>query len=152
MKLSERLNIIIQAITLSQKNGGLDLNDAVKAKNAIDVIYSGVLNTSLVSAINTLIEIIISSQNKGIYSLKDAHMIYVAIEGIENELQNEVNRLNEEMRIKESQKHQVLKQQTSRIVQQQNNIEESTQNTNSVNQERIITVPPKKIISKDLHK
>lgn len=152
MKLSERLNIIIQAITLSQKNGGLDLNDAVKAKNAIDVIYSGVLNTSLVSAINTLIEIIISSQNKGIYSLKDAHMIYVAIEGIENELQNEVNRLNEEMRIKESQKHQALKQQTSKIVQRQNNIEESTQNTNSVNQEGIIIVPPKKITSKNIQK
>lgn len=94
MKLTERLNVLIQATTLSQKSGSLTLDDAVKAKTAIDIISSGTLNQNYPSAINTLIEIAVSSQKKGVYSLKDAYMIYIAIEGIENELQNEVNRLN----------------------------------------------------------
>lgn len=94
MKLTERLNVLIQAATLSQKNGILTLDDAVKAKSAIDVISSGVLNQNFTSAINILIEMAVSSQKKGAYSLKDAYMIYLAIEGIEGELQNEVNRMN----------------------------------------------------------
>lgn len=94
MKLTERLNVLIQATTLSQKSGSLTLDDAVKAKTAIDIISSGTISQNYPSAINTLIEIAVSSQKKGVYSLKDAYMIYIAIEGIENELQNEVNRLN----------------------------------------------------------
>lgn len=101
MKLSERLNVLIQAIALSQKSGILTLDDAVKAKSAIDIISTGTLNQIYVSAINALIEIIVSSQKKGIYSLKDAYMIYLAINGIEDELQNEANKINEEMKIKE---------------------------------------------------
>lgn len=155
MNLSERLNVLIQAITLSQKNGGLDLNAAVSAKYAIDVISSGVLNETFTSAINTLIEIIVSSQKKGIYSLKDAHMIYVAIEGIENELQNEVNRLNEKMRIKEYQQPQVLNKPVQQIAKQQQEkpvvkpiqIQETNMNTESTidnkqQEEGIIIVPP----------
>ena len=34
------------------------------------------------------------SQKKGVYSLKDAYMIYLAVEGIEKELQNEINKIN----------------------------------------------------------
>ena len=94
MKLTERLNVLIQAATLSQKSGVLTLDDAVKTKSAIDVISSGVLNQNFTSAINILIEMAVSSQKKGAYSLKDAYMIYLAIEGIEGELQNEVNRMN----------------------------------------------------------
>ena len=101
MKLSERLNVLIQAIALSQKSGILTLDDAVKAKSAIDIISTGTLNQIYVSAINALIEIIVSSQKKGIYSLKDAYMIYLAINGIEDELQNEANKINEGMKIKE---------------------------------------------------
>lgn len=151
MNLSERLNVLIQAITLSQKNGGLDLNAAVSAKYAIDVISSGVLNETFASAINTLIEIIVSSQKKGIYSLKDAHMIYVAIEGIENELQNEINRLNEKMRTKEYQQPQVLNkpiQQPEKPVVQHIQIQETNMNTESTidntqqEGEGIIIVPP----------
>ena len=157
MNLSERLNVLIQAITLSQKNGGLDLNAAVSAKYAIDVISSGVLNETFISSINTLIEIIISSQKKGIYSLKDAHMIYAAIEGIENELQNEVNRINEKMRIKEYQQPQVLNKPVQQIAKQQPekqvvqpiqiqetnmNTESTINNTQQVEREGIIIVPP----------
>ena len=94
MKLTERLNILIQAITLSQKSGGLTLDEAVKAKSAIDIISSGKLNQNFTSAVNLLIEIAISSQKKGVYTLKDAHMLYIAIEGIEVEFQNEINKIN----------------------------------------------------------
>ena len=94
MKLTERLNVLIQATTLSQKSGSLTLDEAVKAKSAIDIISSGELNQNFTAALNTLIEIAVSSQKKGAYSLKDAYMIYVAIDGIEIELQNEVNRIN----------------------------------------------------------
>lgn len=94
MKLTERLNVLIQATTLSQKSGSLTLDEAVKAKSAIDIISSGELNQNFTAALNTLIEIAVSSQKKGAYSLKDAYMIYVAIDGIEIELQNEVNRVN----------------------------------------------------------
>ena len=103
MKLTERLNVLIQAISLSQKNGILTLDEAVKAKSAIDIISSGELNQKFTSAINMLIELAIESQKKGAYSLKDAHMIYLAIEGIEGELQNEVSRINEEVRARKPQ-------------------------------------------------
>ena len=93
MKLTERLNVLIQATTLSQKNGGLTLDEAVNAKSSIDVISSGEINQKFTSAINVLIEIAVSSQKKGIYSLKDAYMIYLAIEGIDNEIRSEINRL-----------------------------------------------------------
>lgn len=94
MKLTERLNVLIQATTLSQKSGILTLDNAVKAKTAIDIITSGNINQDFASAMNFLIEIAISSQKKGVFSLKDAHMIYLAVEGIENEFKNEVNKMN----------------------------------------------------------
>lgn len=130
MKLSERLNVLIQAITLSQKSGILTLDDAVKAKSAIDIITTGTLNQIYVSAINALIEIIVSSQKKGIYSLKDAYMIYLAINGIEDELQNEANKINEEMKIKEIDQTQ-------------------THLSNNDSAETIINVAPKVLKKKD---
>lgn len=96
MELTKRLNILIQAVILSQKKGILTLEDAVKAKNAIDIISIGEMNQNFTSAINILIEIIVSSQKKGIYSLKDAYMIYLAIYDIEDKLQNKVNKINTE--------------------------------------------------------
>ena len=129
MKLTERLNVLIQATALSQKSGALSLDEAVKAKSAIDIVSAGTLTQNFATAINVLIELVVSSQKKGVYSLKDAYMIYLAVEGIEGELQNEVNRINEEMRIKESQKPVVLKQ----------------VNQEQPNGENIITIPPKKL-------
>lgn len=117
MKLSERLNVLIQATSLSQKSGILTLDDAVKAKTAIDIISSGTLNQNYPSAINTLIEIAVTSQKKGVYSLKDAYMIFLAIEGIESELQNEANRMNEEIK--------------------------KTQVSNKKNKETVVTIAPK---------
>lgn len=92
MNLKERLNLLIQAATLSQKNGVLTLDEAVKAKSAIDVISTESINNEFISAINMLIEIAVSSQKKGAYTLKDAYMIYIAIQNIEIEIQNEVNK------------------------------------------------------------
>jgi hypothetical protein len=119
MKLTERLNILIQATSLSQKSGNLTLDDAVKAKSAIDIISTGKLNQNFTSAIKVLIDIIISSQKKGVYSLKDAYMIYLSIDGIEMEIQNEVNKIN------------------GNITQQEQVINKNTKN------ESVITIPPK---------
>lgn len=122
MKLTERLNVLIQATSLSQKSGILSLDDAVKAKTAIDIISSGIINQNFASAINVLIEIAVMSQKKGVYSLKDAYMIYLAVNDIESELQNEVNRFNEKMMEKE--------------------VEVSSE-TPVNNSETIVTIPPK---------
>ena len=137
MKLTERINVLIQAITLSQKSGILNLDDAVKAKSAIDVITSGVINQNFTLALNALIEIVVLSQKKGAYSLKDAHMIYLAIEGIEVELQNEVNKINEDIRLKETQKQTVIKNTIPQVQQEkQKNPETKTSG------ETIVTIPP----------
>lgn len=132
MKLTERLNVLIQATTLSQKSGVLTLDEAVKAKSAIDVISTGTLTQNFASAINILIEVVVASQKRGAYSLKDAYMVYLAVDGIEGELQNEVDRINEEIRVRESQKPRVLKQTTQEVEQTSNN-------------ENVVTVPPKKL-------
>lgn len=126
MKLTERLNVLIQAASLSQKSGVLSLDDAVKAKTAIDIISSGTLNQNYATAINVLIEIAVMSQKKGVYSLKDAYMIYLAINGIESELKNEVNKVNEEITVNETQTPHVL-----------------NANDNEDNGETIVSVPPK---------
>jgi hypothetical protein len=138
MRLRERLNVLVQAITLSQKSGVLTLDEAVKAKTAIDIISSGILNQNFASAINVLIEITSESQKKGVYSLKDAHMIYLAIEGIEVELQNEVNKINnEEIRLKENQKQTVIKNTIPQVQQEKQKIPETKSSG-----ENIVTIPP----------
>jgi primase-polymerase (primpol)-like protein len=131
MRLTDRLNVLIQATTLSQKSGTLTLEEAVNAKSAIDVIYSGILNQNFTAAINILIEIAISSQKKGTFSLKDAHMIYLAIDGIESELQNEVRKINEEIK-----KREISPQIDHMDVQQE---------SNDISDETFVTVPPKKL-------
>lgn len=138
MKLTERINVLIQAITLSQKSGILNLDDAVKAKSAIDVVTSGVINQNFTLALNALIEIAALSQKKGAYSLKDAHMIYLAIEGIEVELQNEINKINnEEIRLKETQKQTVVKNTIPQVQKEKQKIPET-----KTSGETIETVPP----------
>lgn len=130
MKLTERLNVLIQAATLSQKGGILTFDEASKAKTAIDVISAGNITQNFPSAINVLIEIAVSSQKKGVYSLKDAYMIYLAIEGIETEFQNEVNRVN----------NVGVPPTTPAPVETPNVVEDN----NNQNDENVITIPPKK--------
>lgn len=130
MKLTDRLNVLIQATTVSQKNGVLTLDDAVKVKTAIDVISSGKINQNFASAINVLIETVVMSQKKGVYSLKDAHMIYLAIDGIENVLQNEVYKINESAMYSE---HQAEKEHTQVV---------NPENQTEKNEPTVITIPP----------
>lgn len=129
MKLIERLNVLIQAATLSQKSGSLTLDEAAKAKSAIDLLSAGTLNQNYASAINVLIELAIASQKKGAYSLKDAYMIYLAIEGIESEFQNEVNRITGNS--------------TQEVEATTSNAEDY--NSNNQSSENVIVVPPKKL-------
>lgn len=131
MNLTERLNVLIQSASLSQKSGTLTLEDAVKAKSAIDIISSGTLNQNFTSAINVLMELAISSQKKGAYTLKDAYMIYLAIDGFEREFQNEVNKIT-------GNGEQVLNNEPTK---QQNVSDNNNENDNT----RIITIPPKKL-------
>jgi hypothetical protein len=130
MNLTERLNVLIQSASLSQKSGTLTLNDAVKAKSAIDIISSGTLNQNFTSAINVLMELAISSQKKGAYTLKDAYMIYLAIDGFEREFQNEVNKIT-------GTGEQVVNNEPTK---QQNVSENNNENDNTI----IISIPPKK--------
>ena len=123
MKLTERLNVLIQAATLSQKSGVLTLDEAVKVKSAIDVISTGTLNQNFASAINILIEVAVSSQKKGAYSLKDAHMIYLAVDGMESEFQNTV----------------------SGVTRKENTPENNVSEHNPQNDEGVIIIPPKKL-------
>ena len=130
MNLTERLNVLIQSASLSQKSGTLTLDDAVKAKSAIDIISSGTLNQNFTSAINVLMELAISSQKKGAYTLKDAYMIYLAIDGFEREFQNEVNKIT-------GNREQVINNEPPK----QQNVSDNNENDNT----RIITIPPKKL-------
>lgn len=134
MNLIERLNVLVQAVTLSQKSGSLTLDEAVKAKSAIDVISSGVLNQNYAAAINVLIEIAVETQKKGAYTLKDAYMVYLAVEGIEGEFQNEINRVTEGVQAKEMQNARVFNPNTP----------ESTNNGG----ENTVTIAPKKLKKK----
>ena len=147
MKLNERLNVLIQSTTLSQKSGNLTLDEAVRAKTAIDIISSGELNQKFAEAINVLIELAVLSQKKGVFSLKDAYMIYLAIEGIENEFRYEVSKLSSvtptssgvvrkevELTEKEVQNKPVLNH--------ENNVIEQKTHETRITGEKIITVPP----------
>ena len=128
MVLTERLNVLIQAAALSQKSGVLTLDEAVKAKSAIDVISTITLNQNFTTALNILIELAVSSQKKGAFSLKDAHMIYLAIDGIESELKNEVNRMNG-VPIEPKKEH----------------VLDYNENKNVESTENVIIIPPKKL-------
>ena len=132
MTLTERLNVLIHAVTLSQKSGSLTLDEAVHAKSAIDIITTTrTINQNFTSAINSLIELIITSQKRGVYSFKDAHIIYLAVEGIEGEIQNEINKLNGEIKASEPIEPQQAQQ---HILEYPNN--ETTDN-------KTVTIPPK---------
>ena len=139
MRLTERLNVLIQATTLSQKSGVLTLDDAVKAKSAIDIISTGTLDQNFNSAINALIEIAAISQKKGAYSLKDACMIYMAIDGIEREIQNEICRLTGQI-------PQEIPQATQEV--ETNVLEYSDDDNQKQNSESVIIIPPKKLKKK----
>lgn len=155
MNLTERLNVLIQATSLSQKNGVLTLDEAVKAKNAIDVISAGKLDQNLPLAINTLMEIAVSTQKRGGFSLKDAHMVYLAIDGIETVFQNEMNRLTSRTQpVVQQQPIQKPQPTPQPVVQQQPAPQpvakpQPVANVQNEQGEHIVVVPPKILTRKD---
>ena len=128
MELNERLNVLVQATILSQKSGTLTLDEAVNAKKSIDIISSGTLDQNFTQAMNVLIEIAISSQKRGAYALRDAHMIYLAIEGIESAFKNEIDKLNGKTTVENE-------------TQEPNGLKNST----TTQQEVVTNIPPKKL-------
>ena len=81
MELQERINIIKQGAEIAQKNGALTLEEAYYTKQAIDALVN---NVSHKAAIDILTKIITTGQKKGVYSLKDSYLLYVALDNIES--------------------------------------------------------------------
>lgn len=81
MELQERFDILKQGAELAQKSGALTLDEAYYAKQAIDALKN---NVSHKEAFNILIKIATTGQKKGVYTLRDAHLIYLASENYES--------------------------------------------------------------------
>ena len=81
MELQERINIIKQGAEIAQKNGALTLEEAYYTKQALDALTN---NVSHKAAIDILTKIITTGQKKGVYSLKDSYLLYVALDNIES--------------------------------------------------------------------
>lgn len=79
MDLNERFNVLVQGVEIAQKSGVLTLDDAVKAKTAIDSIQKG---ENLRDELFKLSEICEFAQKKGVYNLADAHTIFLAADQI----------------------------------------------------------------------
>jgi hypothetical protein len=83
MDLNERFNVLVQGVEIAQKSGVLTLDDAVKAKTAIDSIQKG---ENLRDVLFKLSEICEFAQKKGVYNLADAHTIFLAADKIGAEI------------------------------------------------------------------
>ena len=81
MELQERINVLIQGVELAQKAGVLSLDEAYYAKQAIDALKN---NVSHKEAFEILIKIATTGQKKGVYTLRDAHLLYLASENYES--------------------------------------------------------------------
>jgi hypothetical protein len=83
MDLNERFNVLVQGVEIAQKSGVLTLDDAAKAKTAIDSIQKG---ENLRDELFKLSEICEFAQKKGVYNLADAHTIFLAADQIGAEI------------------------------------------------------------------
>jgi len=81
MNLQERIAVLTQGAELAQKNGALTLDEAYYAKQAIDALNN---NTAHKAAFDILIKVATTAQKKGVYSLRDAYVLYLASENIES--------------------------------------------------------------------
>lgn len=81
MELQERINVLTQGAEIAQKNGALTLDEASYAKQAIDALKN---NVSHKAAFDILIKIAQTAQKKGVYTLRDAYLLYLASENIES--------------------------------------------------------------------
>jgi len=81
MNLQERISVLTQGAEIAQRNGILTLDEAALAKQAIDALKN---NVSHKAAFDILIKIVTNGQKKGVYTLKDAYVLYLASENIES--------------------------------------------------------------------
>ena len=81
MDLQERINVLTQGAELAQKAGALTLDEAYLAKQAIDALKN---NTLYKVAFDILIRTAQGAQKKGVYTLRDAHILYLASENYES--------------------------------------------------------------------
>lgn len=100
MELKDRFSILKQGAQVAQSKGVLSIDDAVIVKNAFNSIDS---NQDLELALKILTTVVTNAQAKGCYTLKDAHIIYVALDGIEQQL-NEVLQPTPETKEKDGKK------------------------------------------------
>lgn len=80
MELNDRISILIQSAELAQKGGLLSLDEACTIKSVIDDLKEG----KNLERIKDLMEIADRGQKAGIYTFRDSHYIFLAIENIEN--------------------------------------------------------------------
>lgn len=85
MNINERFNVLVQGVMLAQKNGVLSLDEAVEAKSYIDGFQEG---KNIKDSLDYFIKICGLAQRKGVFSIQDSHFLYLAIDGIEKEIDN----------------------------------------------------------------
>ena len=85
MDLNERFNVLVQGVEIAQKSGVLSLDNAVEAKNCIDKIQKG---EDLKESLGLLVKICETTQKGSPYSLQDAHLLFMASDGINIEIDN----------------------------------------------------------------
>lgn len=85
MNVNERFNVLAQGVMLAQKNGVLSLDEAVEAKSHIDSLQKG---ENIKESLTYLVKVCELAQRKGIFSIQDSHFLYLAIDGMEEEVDN----------------------------------------------------------------
>lgn len=93
MDLNQRFNVLAQGVMVAQKNGNLSLDEAVEAKKRIETIQNG---DNLKESLHALINICEATQKKGSYTLEDAHILFMAIDGIDDEIEKFINENNKQ--------------------------------------------------------
>lgn len=83
MDLNERFNVLAQGAMVAQKNGALTLDEAVEVKKSIETIQKG---ENLKDSLGVIVNVCNETQKKGIYTLQDAHFLFMAIDGLEEEI------------------------------------------------------------------
>ena len=73
MELNERISILKQGVELGQKGGAYTIDEAYYAKQALDALGN---NISIKEALEVLIKLVVKAQSKGVYTFKDAPVLF----------------------------------------------------------------------------
>lgn len=93
MTIQERFKFLIQGVQVAQSKGVLTLDDAVYVKSAINLVEQ---NENLELAFKILLKTIETAQSCGCYTLKDSYYLYVAQNGLLEEIINSKEETSEE--------------------------------------------------------